>query len=72
MDQITEQHDVSEVAGQITAAVRALPVKNTAAMRGVRRDFTRHLKQVKPDCIFELAEELLQMPGMRWFAYELM
>ena len=72
MEQLTEVYDASEVARHIAAEVKGLPVKNTAAMRSVRRDFTDRLKEAEPDYIFELAKELLEMPGMRWFAYELM
>ncbi len=72
MERFTEQSNVREVAGQIRSEVQSLPVKNTAAIRSVRRDFSNRLKTAEPVFIFDLATELIKTPGLRWFAYELL
>jgi 3-methyladenine DNA glycosylase AlkD len=72
---MTELNHVGEVAArgaaQIETEVQALPVKNTAAIRRLRRTYSGKLKGAEPAFILELAQELLTRPGLRWFAYEL-
>lgn len=68
---MTELNHVGEVASQIEIEVQALPVKNTATLRRLRRTYSGKLKQAEPAFILNLARELLTQPDLRWFAYEL-
>jgi 3-methyladenine DNA glycosylase AlkD len=58
------------VASQIDAEIRALPVRNTAAVRALRRQYTRQLKQADPVFILNLARILIEEHDQRWLAYE--
>jgi 3-methyladenine DNA glycosylase AlkD len=60
-----------EVASQIDAEIRALPVQNTANTRAVRRNYSKRLKQADPDYVLAVARELLETHGRRWVSYEL-
>lgn len=71
MEQMTKLNNVSEVASQIETEVQQLPVKNTAALRRLRRSYSHQLNQAEPAFILMLAQQLLADPGLRWFAYEL-
>ena len=66
-----------ESAARIIADIDALPVRNTAAVRKVRREHSRALKSADAACVVEVARELLARDrsngrgGLRWVAYEL-
>ena len=60
-----------EMAAQIEADIRALPVRNTSAIRAVRRHYSQEVKPAEPAFILELAHLLIQRHGLRWLAYEL-
>ena len=45
MDQLLELSNLCNVASQIDAEIRALSVRNTAAVRALRRQYTRQLKR---------------------------
>jgi 3-methyladenine DNA glycosylase AlkD len=62
---------VLEVVSQIEAEIRGLEVRNTAAVREVRQEFSRRLKGEEPAFILALALELMNRSQMRWFGYEL-
>jgi 3-methyladenine DNA glycosylase AlkD len=66
-----ELSNASNIASQIDAEIRALPVRNTASARAVRRQYSRKLKPAKPTFILELAKELIEKYDQRWLAYEL-
>ena len=67
----------AEVAARIAADIDALPVRNTAAVRKVRREHSRVLKAADAAYIMEAARALLACDkragrgGLRWVAYEL-
>jgi 3-methyladenine DNA glycosylase AlkD len=71
MDQLLDLNNAKEVASEIDAEIRALPVRNTANGRIIRRKYSRMLKQASPDFILDLARELLENYGYRWLPYEL-
>jgi hypothetical protein len=45
MEQLLELSNLCNVASQIDAEIRALSVRNTAAVRALRRQYTRQLKR---------------------------
>jgi 3-methyladenine DNA glycosylase AlkD len=59
------------LAEEIDAAMRALPVQNTPAMRELRRAYSKQIKPWEAEQVLQLAEALLFRPGMRWIGYEL-
>lgn len=63
--------EARNVALQIDTEIRALPVRNTASVRAVRRQYSRILKQADPAFILNLAKELIEKYNQRWVAYEL-
>src|SRR5438105_14670151 len=64
---------VETTTREIVAALRALPRRDTTAVRAVRRAYSRRLAHEPPANIFALALRLLDEPDaiFRWFAYEL-
>jgi 3-methyladenine DNA glycosylase AlkD len=58
------------IASEIRARIAALPVRNTATLRGVRRDFSRRLAEADAAQVMAAARALLHSP-LRWIAYEL-
>jgi len=71
MEQQMELSNAGNIASQIDAEIQALPVRNTAAARAVRRQYSRKLKQVEPAFMLELARALIEKYDQRWLAYEL-
>lgn len=71
MGQIPELSDASGEAFRIAKDIRALPTPNTAAVRNLRRRYSRQLKQADPALILRLAKELIEKHDLRWPAYEL-
>jgi 3-methyladenine DNA glycosylase AlkD len=71
MEQKLESGNAVSVAAQIDADIRALPVRNTAAIRAVRRQYSRQLKGADPTFILALAHELIEKYDRRWLAYEI-
>ena len=61
----------SALAERIAAAMRALPVQNTPAMREVRRAYSKRINSWEAEQVLHLAEALLFRPGLRWIGYEL-
>jgi len=59
------------LAQEIAAAMAALPVQNTPAMRQVRQAYSKQIKSWEAEQVLQLAEHLLLRPGMRWIGYEL-
>ena len=64
--------DPDQLAAQILAAIRALPVQDTESMRSLRRQFSLNLKQADPAVMFNLAYKLIDKHSHRWFVYELL
>lgn len=71
MDQLLDLNNAKDVASEINAEIRALPVRNTPNGRIIRRKYSRMLKQASPEFILDLARELLENYGYRWLPYEL-
>ncbi len=59
-----------KMADQIRARIAALPVRNTATLRGVRRDFSRQFAKSDAAEVMAVARALVHSP-LRWIAYEL-
>lgn len=55
----------------LQADLQALPVRNTASLRTVRRKYSQILAEVSPDLVFEIARLLFQNIHLRWIAFEL-
>ena len=60
-----------QVAFEIDAELRALPVLNTPNCRAVRRAYTQNLRRAEPGFVLDVARELIRSYGHRWLAYEL-
>ena len=71
MDQSLAFNNPKEVAAEIDAEIRALPVRNTPNERAVRRKYSQMLKQANPEFILDVARILLKNHGYRGLAYEL-
>lgn len=61
----------AEAAAQFDADIRALPVRNTPAVRAVRRQYSKELQQAERAFMLALARTLIDEYGHRWPAYEL-
>ncbi len=64
--------DPQQVAAEIAAEIRALPVQSTPVERAVRRKYSQKLKGANPEFILDLARELLENYGYRGVPYELL
>ena len=71
MDQSLVFNNPKEVAAEIDAEIRALPVRNTPNERDVCRQYSRMLKQASPEFILDVTRALLKNHGYRGLAYEL-
>jgi 3-methyladenine DNA glycosylase AlkD len=71
MDQPVAFDHPKDVASEIDAEIRALPVQNTPGARAVRRKYSGLLKGASPDFILGVARTLLRDYDHRWLAYEL-
>lgn len=65
------ESEVKQIAVSIDAEINSLLVRNTPAMRAVRRKYSRTLKSAPAGIIFELATYLCKVDNYRWLAYEL-
>jgi 3-methyladenine DNA glycosylase AlkD len=64
--------DVRAMAAEIDAAIRALPVRNAATARKVRRRYSARLAQAPAEQMVELAHVLREEHGQRWLGLELL
>jgi 3-methyladenine DNA glycosylase AlkD len=71
MDQQVEWNSAQDVASAIDAEIQALPLRNAASVRAVRRSYSQLLGQTEPDLILDVARELLHTYGYRGVPYEL-
>jgi hypothetical protein len=71
MSQPMHLNNAQEVASEIDAEIRALPVRNTPNERAIRVKYSRVLKQASPEFILDVARELLTNYGYRELPYEL-
>jgi 3-methyladenine DNA glycosylase AlkD len=69
----TDRAGVPALAEEIDERLSAMSGATTEEVRGVRREFSRRLKDAAPHVVIELAALLLEVPRMdyRFFAYEL-
>jgi 3-methyladenine DNA glycosylase AlkD len=65
--------DAESIAGEIRGRIRGCAGWNTAALRGLRREFTRRLAAVDAPVVLDLASQLVaeQSVLFRFIAYEL-
>jgi 3-methyladenine DNA glycosylase AlkD len=71
IDKDKSLENAKELAAQIDAEMRALPVRNTPNERLIRRSYSRLLRGASPELILDLARELLKSYDQRWLADEL-
>jgi 3-methyladenine DNA glycosylase AlkD len=65
-------NDFRSIVSELTAGIDALPVKNTAAIRAVRKAYSRRIKSHSPREVLELARQIIRTDeNLRWVAYEL-
>ncbi len=65
--------NIEELACQIDSRINSSAALNTAAIRTIRREYSKLLKDAAPDLVLDLATRLLARQGMvnRFVAYEL-
>jgi 3-methyladenine DNA glycosylase AlkD len=65
--------DIPELASEIAAHIHSNAALNTAAIRNIRREYSKLLKKAPPGLVLDLAKRLLSQPGCtnRFVAYEL-
>lgn len=63
--------NAGELAAQLDAEIRALPIRNTPCERGVLRKYSRVLKEADPEFTLDVARALMKEHSHRWLAYEL-
>jgi len=63
--------DALRVAERIAAEVRAAPVRSTAAIRLLRRGYSRELQGESRGVVLGVAMALVEGDELRWLAYEL-
>jgi 3-methyladenine DNA glycosylase AlkD len=63
--------DPEQVAFEIDAEVRALPVRNAANARAVRRRYSRALRGADAAFVLDVARALQATHGHRWLGHEL-
>lgn len=68
-----DSQTVHDLENQIILRVSSLKEQNTAAIRGVRREFSRAVAQASPEVIIKVALRLIRRSELiyRFFAYEL-
>jgi 3-methyladenine DNA glycosylase AlkD len=71
MSQPLDHRTAKEIAAEIDAAMRALPARNAPYQRGVRRRYSRLLKEAVPELVLDVARELIRDHGYRGLPYEL-
>jgi 3-methyladenine DNA glycosylase AlkD len=69
----SDPNNVDAVVAEIVARIRQLPGLSTQPVRSLRRQFSRHLADAKPEVVIEIGRRLLAHAGFhyRFFAYEL-
>jgi 3-methyladenine DNA glycosylase AlkD len=67
------ESSAGELAAEIIGRVEALPARDTAAVRRVRREFSRQLARLQPEPVIDIAFCLLERPEFlyHFVAYEL-
>jgi 3-methyladenine DNA glycosylase AlkD len=63
--------EAKKVAEAIDSDIRSLPVRNTPAMRAVRRKYSHTIQDAPARLVLQLATNLCKVEGQRWIAYEL-
>ena len=67
-----ESIDVRAIAAEMVATIRALPVRNSATTREVRRAYSKRLKNATAEQMVELAHTLRREHGQHWLGWELL
>lgn len=70
---MAETENSDQLKTLIVAALNALPEQSTAAIRGIRREYSRRLAKASPEVVVRLASKLASRSTVahRFFAYEL-
>jgi 3-methyladenine DNA glycosylase AlkD len=71
MAESSELGTPSELAAEIGAEIRALPLRNTPNVRAVRRAYSKRLREAGAPYVLDVARALLAGREHRWVAYEL-
>lgn len=61
------QIDIDALAAEIAERIRALPNRSTAAVRAVRRKYSRRIASAPAEQVIALAHALKDQPGMHRF-----
>ena len=64
--------DVKEIAAAIEEEIGSLPLRNTPALRAIRRKYSRALNSAKPEFVLRLARILCEDEDRRWLAFEVL
>jgi 3-methyladenine DNA glycosylase AlkD len=71
MKQPVIESEAIKVAAAIDADIQSLSLRNTPAMRAVRRMYSQALQDAPAGLVFQLATNLCKVDETRWIAYEL-
>ena len=63
-------NEATETAEAIAREIAALPVRNTPAVRAVRRAWSQRLANREPALVRAVADALLDIYSLRWCGYE--
>jgi 3-methyladenine DNA glycosylase AlkD len=71
MEPTALESEAFKLAAVMDAEMRSLRIRNTPAMRLVRRKYSQILRDAPPNLIFQIAADLCKVDCYRWLAYEL-
>jgi 3-methyladenine DNA glycosylase AlkD len=66
-----DSYDIINIAKELDSDIRSLPVLNAPNLRIVYRKYTKLLRQANPDFVLDLAREVFNNYGHRWFSYDI-
>lgn len=66
-----ESFDADQLAEEISASVAALPDSTVTSLRRIRREVSKRIATADAHSVIRLALALIEKPGLRWVAYEL-
>ena len=71
---MTSSTDVAQLAAEIVARLKEVPVHNTPSLRALRREYSRRLAKAPATIVLQLGMFVVEHPGIehRFLAYELL
>jgi 3-methyladenine DNA glycosylase AlkD len=66
-----DSYDIIKIAQELDTDIGSLPVLNAPNLRVVYRKYTKLLRKANPDFVLNLAREVFNNYGHRWFSYDI-